>query len=37
MALKYFEHFLYIAHAMTNMSGEGINLWDDTRTNSSMT
>ncbi|WP_425617711.1 glucosidase [Anatilimnocola sp. NA78] len=29
MALKYFEHFLSIAHAMTNMNGEGINLWDD--------
>ena len=28
MALKYFEHFLYIAHAMTNMDGEGIDLWD---------
>ena len=28
MALKYFEHFLYIAHAMTNMSGEAIDLWD---------
>ncbi len=28
MAVKYFEHFLYIAHAMTNMDGEGINLWD---------
>jgi hypothetical protein len=27
-AIKYFEHFLYIAHAMTNMSGEGIDLWD---------
>jgi len=29
MAIKYFEHFLYIAHAMTNMDGEGIDLWDD--------
>ena len=28
MAIKQFEHFLYIAHAMTNMSGAGINLWD---------
>jgi Mannosyl oligosaccharide glucosidase. len=28
MALKYFEHFLYIAHAMTNMDGEGVDLWD---------
>ena len=23
MAIKYFEHFLYIAHAMTNMDGDG--------------
>ncbi len=29
MAVKYFEHFLNIAHAMTNMSGEGIDLWDE--------
>src|SRR5262249_32842091 len=29
MATKYFEHFLYIAHAMTNMAGAGIDLWDD--------
>ena len=28
MAIKYFEHFLYIAHAMTNMDGAGIDLWD---------
>ncbi|HZZ72289.1 MAG TPA: glucosidase [Pirellulales bacterium] len=28
MAVKYFEHFLYIAHAMTNMDGAGIHLWD---------
>jgi hypothetical protein len=28
MATKYFEHFLYIAHAMTNIDGEGIHLWD---------
>jgi hypothetical protein len=28
MATKYFEHFLYIAHAMTNMAGAGIDLWD---------
>ena len=26
--MKYFEHFLYIAHAMTNMDGAGIDLWD---------
>jgi len=30
MALKYFEHFLYIAHAMTNMDGNGIDLWNAT-------
>ena len=29
MAIKYFEHFLYIAHAMTNMDGAGIDLWDE--------
>jgi hypothetical protein len=29
MAVKYVEHFLNIAHAMTNMSGEGIDLWDE--------
>lgn len=29
MAVKYFEHFLNMAHAMTNMSGAGINLWDE--------
>jgi hypothetical protein len=29
MAVKYFEHFLNMAHAMSNMSGEGINLWDE--------
>lgn len=28
MAVKYFEHFLYIAHAMTNIDGAGIDLWD---------
>jgi hypothetical protein len=28
MAIKYFEHFLYIAHAMTNMDGAEIDLWD---------
>jgi hypothetical protein len=28
MATKYFEHFLYIAHAMKNMAGAGIDLWD---------
>ena len=29
MAVKYVEHFLNIVHAMTNMSGEGIDLWDE--------
>jgi hypothetical protein len=29
MATKYFDHFLYIAHAMTNIAGAGIHLWDD--------
>lgn len=28
LAIKYFEHFLYIAHAMTNIDGAGIHLWD---------
>jgi len=28
MSIKYFEHFLYIAHAMTNIEGAGIDLWD---------
>jgi hypothetical protein len=29
MALKFLEHFLYIARAMTNMGRQGIGLWDD--------
>jgi hypothetical protein len=29
IATKFFEHFLDIAHAMTNMGGEGIGLWDE--------
>jgi hypothetical protein len=29
IATKFFEHFLYIAHAMNNISGEGISLWDE--------
>ncbi|MEM7023596.1 MAG: glucosidase, partial [Pseudomonadota bacterium] len=29
IATKFFEHFLFIAHAMTNMAGEGIGLWDE--------
>jgi hypothetical protein len=28
MALKYFEHFLWIAAAMDNLSASGIKLWD---------
>ncbi len=28
LATKFFEHFLYIAEAMTNLGGKGINLWD---------
>lgn len=29
IASKFFEHFLYIAQAMTNMADEGIGLWDE--------
>ncbi len=29
IAAKFFEHFLYIAEAMTNMGGDGIGLWDE--------
>lgn len=29
VATKFFEHFLYIAAAMTNIADRGINLWDD--------
>ena len=29
VATKYFEHFLYIAGAMNDMGGEGIQLWDE--------
>jgi len=29
MAVKYFEHFLNMAHAMTNISGAGLNLWNE--------
>ena len=29
LASKFFEHFLYIAKAMTNIGDEGIGLWDD--------
>jgi hypothetical protein len=29
MASKFFEHFVYIAHAMSAMGGEDIELWDE--------
>lgn len=29
IATKYFEHFLYIAGAMNDIGGEGIQLWDE--------
>ena len=29
IAIKFFEHFLHIAKAMTNIASEGIGLWDD--------
>lgn len=29
LATKFFEHFLYIAGAMSNVSKEGIDLWDN--------
>ena len=29
VASKFFEHFVYICHAMNNLGGEGIELWDD--------
>ena len=29
IALKFFEHFLFIAEAMNNIAGEGISLWDE--------
>jgi Glycosyl hydrolase family 63 C-terminal domain len=29
MASKFWEHFLYIAHAMNNLGDDGIGLWDD--------
>jgi Glycosyl hydrolase family 63 C-terminal domain len=28
VASKFFEHFTYIAYAMNNLAGEGIELWD---------
>ena len=29
IASKFFEHFLYIAHAMNHMGGDGGSLWDE--------
>ena len=29
IAVKFFEHFLHIAKAMTNIASEGIGLWDE--------
>ena len=29
IATKFYEHFLYIAEAMTNIGGSGIGLWDE--------
>src|SRR5262249_8726237 len=29
LATKFFEHFLYIAHAMTNIGDQGIGLWGE--------
>jgi hypothetical protein len=29
LATKFFEHFLHIAEAMTNLGGHGVGLWDD--------
>ena len=29
IATKFFEHFLYIAEAMTNIGGDGLGLWDE--------
>ncbi|WP_151087903.1 MGH1-like glycoside hydrolase domain-containing protein [Hymenobacter baengnokdamensis] len=29
LASKFFEHFLYIAEAMTNLGNTALNLWDD--------
>lgn len=30
LATKFLEHFLYIAGAMANIGGEGVDLWDNT-------
>ncbi|MGE5232639.1 MAG: MGH1-like glycoside hydrolase domain-containing protein, partial [Acidobacteriota bacterium] len=29
IATKFFEHFLYVAAALTNLGGQGENFWDD--------
>jgi hypothetical protein len=29
VASKFWEHFLYIAHAMSHRGGDGVDLWDD--------
>ncbi|MGH9794699.1 MAG: MGH1-like glycoside hydrolase domain-containing protein [Candidatus Acidiferrales bacterium] len=29
VASKFFEHFVHIAHAINDLSGEGISLWDE--------
>jgi hypothetical protein len=29
VASKFFEHFIYIVHAMNDLGGEGIRLWDE--------
>jgi hypothetical protein len=29
IAIKFFEHFLYISEAMTNIGGQGIELWSE--------
>src|SRR5262249_49161595 len=29
VASKFWEHFLYIAHAMNNRAGDGVDLWDE--------
>ena len=30
VASKFWEHFLYIAHAMSDRGGDGVGLWDET-------
>ena len=30
IASKFFEHFVYISHAMNHLGGDGISLWDET-------